>query len=480
MAFFDNPRALISQIRHACVTNDETGPDESDESMLGGRRATKEVLLDTIRNSGQNQSFEIPVSTSSKKSNAKKREQTKTIRLQDQGAKPNPSRADIDDLFQPVLVTSKKSSVFSSLAFQLEEDDSRLENPFADYSRHDGEKHEGAQPVKWVAVFLTMLDDAKSSIKVCVLESASVQDFIGLILYKYNQGRRQRLLEDDLSSYALHIAEEDGEIDPDFPALDVNESISKFGFPCLGLVQKNISQVPKKTFIVSVNVPKSGSSKISFDDGMITMREVLARVIKRRRLMRTGNEYTLETVTHRRAVNLDSMLRDQDILEFQLVKSDGLGSAADKGYAEHSVQATLTSHQYKSYKVSMLQKLKNTEVQLGISGEQIEVDPLQTPRPFWSTKPKAVSYDFGSIVWCEIVEEKHATGRSVFQFVHDTGSDFKSHSFEALSAEAREIVIQVNSILETTANTQQREKYQKTLDEKKREKRTVKGKSALL
>ena len=43
-----------------------------------------------------------------------------------------------------------------------------------------------------------------------------------------------------------------------------------------------------------------------------------------------------------------------------------------------------------------------------------------------------------------------------------------------------EIVIQVNSILETTANTQQREKYQKTLDEKKREKRTVKGKSALL
>ena len=68
----------------------------------------------------------------------------------------------------------------------------------------------------------------------------------------------------------------------------------------------------------------------------------------------------------------------------------GLGSAADKGYAEHSVQATLTSHQYKSYKVSMLQKLKNTEVQLGISGEQIEVDPLQTPRPFWSTKPKAV------------------------------------------------------------------------------------------
>ena len=35
-------------------------------------------------------------------------------------------------------MTSKKS-VFSSLAFQLEEDDSRLENPFADYSRHDGE-----------------------------------------------------------------------------------------------------------------------------------------------------------------------------------------------------------------------------------------------------------------------------------------------------------------------------------------------------
>ena len=36
------------------------------------------------------------------------------------------------------------------------------------------------------------------------------------------------------------IAEEDGEVDTDFPALDSKEVISKFGFPTLALVEKEI------------------------------------------------------------------------------------------------------------------------------------------------------------------------------------------------------------------------------------------------
>ena len=35
-----------------------------------------------------------------------------------------------------------------------------------------------------------------------------------------------------------------------------------------------------------------------------------------------------------------------------------------------------------------------------------------------------------SIVYCEIVEEK-TSGRSSFRVLHDTGTDFKTHEFEA-------------------------------------------------
>lgn len=45
-------------------------------------------------------------------------------------------------------------------------------------------------------------------------------------------------LRDTIDNYCLMIAEEDGEVDDDFPALDNKEAISKFGFSTLALVEK--------------------------------------------------------------------------------------------------------------------------------------------------------------------------------------------------------------------------------------------------
>ena len=39
--------------------------------------------------------------------------------------------------------------------------------------------------------------------------------------------------------YSLQIAEDDGEVDMDFPALDTREPISKFGFTRLALVERH-------------------------------------------------------------------------------------------------------------------------------------------------------------------------------------------------------------------------------------------------
>ncbi len=42
-----------------------------------------------------------------------------------------------------------------------------------------------------------------------------------------------------VETYSLHIAEDDGEVDTDFPALDRREPISKFGFAKLALVESD-------------------------------------------------------------------------------------------------------------------------------------------------------------------------------------------------------------------------------------------------
>lgn len=53
--------------------------------------------------------------------------------------------------------------------------------------------------------------------------------------------------------YCLHIAEDDGEVDTDFPSLDSKEPVSKFGFTKLALVEKDMpSQSSKSSVIVTV------------------------------------------------------------------------------------------------------------------------------------------------------------------------------------------------------------------------------------
>ena len=53
--------------------------------------------------------------------------------------------------------------------------------------------------------------------------------------------------------YCLHIAEDDGEVDTDFPSLDSKEPVSKFGFTKLALVEKDMpTQSSKEANIVTM------------------------------------------------------------------------------------------------------------------------------------------------------------------------------------------------------------------------------------
>ena len=47
-------------------------------------------------------------------------------------------------------------------------------------------------------------------------------------------GFRKPPLRPDADSYALYMAEQDGSIDVEFPALDMSEPLTKYGFEILG------------------------------------------------------------------------------------------------------------------------------------------------------------------------------------------------------------------------------------------------------
>ena len=57
-----------------------------------------------------------------------------------------------------------------------------------------------------------------------------------------------------MDAYSLFIAEDDGEVDSDFPALDRKEPIQKFGFNRLALVERDIPKKVGSTTSVEITV----------------------------------------------------------------------------------------------------------------------------------------------------------------------------------------------------------------------------------
>lgn len=156
--------------------------------------------------------------------------------------------------------------------------------------------------------------------------------------------------------YGLFITEEDGEVDHDFPNLDPKECVAKFGFTCLGLVEfKNVNKnVNFETTHVVVNNEYEDTISVPFN-------------------------------------NLDEA--KQITANMQLMKVHTT-----------AMEAPL----YQSYRVYIVNKMRaKAEIHLGISGEKIEIDPLQQKNSkFTFVRQKPVSHHIDSVAWCEIIDTK--------------------------------------------------------------------------
>ncbi|XP_028571893.1 target of rapamycin complex 2 subunit MAPKAP1 isoform X10 [Podarcis muralis] len=489
MAFLDNPTIILAHIRQSHVTSDDTGMCELvlidhdvDLEKFQPTSANGDNSSETQGSNGESQGYVYSQSvdiTSSwdfgirRRSNTAQRlerlrkerqNQIKCKNVQWKERNTSYSAEELSLLFEKKnfrVKPQRAATKPSILSVRLEQCPLQLNNPFNEYSKFDGKGHIGTTATKIIDVYLPLHtnQDKLQPMTVVTIANAKVHDLIGLICWQYTSEGREPKLNENVSAYCLHIAEDDGEVDTDFPPLDCNEPIHKFGFSTLALVEKYSSPglaakqslfvriasgskaapgFPSDSFFaarkrnlarVSVNsLFKSakrnaahGFSLIQVDSMKVTMKDILQKALKRRKGSQRGSgpQYRLEKQNEPNVpVDLDCTLESQSTLEFCLVRENSSRgeeiSEEDPQIDIATVQDMLSSHHYKSFKVSMIHRLRfTTDVQLGISGDKVEVDPVTNQKAstkFW-IKQKPISIDCELLCTCDLAEEKSPNGK---------------------------------------------------------------------
>lgn len=111
------------------------------------------------------------------------------------------------------------------------------DNPFKDYARFDARVGDRRR-TRCYEIILHIVPPEKRGkpMQVVIFTNAKVRDLIGLTCWLYTNDERESKL-DSISKYCLRIAEDNGEIDSDFPSLNPSDIIEKYEFRTLALVE---------------------------------------------------------------------------------------------------------------------------------------------------------------------------------------------------------------------------------------------------
>ncbi|XP_074067668.1 target of rapamycin complex 2 subunit MAPKAP1 isoform X4 [Macrotis lagotis] len=433
MAFLDNPTIILAHIRQSHVTSDDTGMCEMvlidhdvdlekfHPPLVPGDNGS-EVPGSSVDTQGYVYAQSVDITSSwdfgiRRRSNTAQRlERLRKERQNQIKCKNVPwkernashSAEELSSLFEKKNFKVKSSSVGkpSLLSVRLEQCPLQLNNPFNEYSKFDGKGHVGTTATKKIDVYLPLhtSQDRLLPMTVVTIAHAKVHDLIGLICWQYtSEGREPKL--------------------------------------------KNAAH---------------GFSLIQVDSTKVTMKDILQKALKRRKGSQRGSgpQYRLEKQSEPNIpVDLECTLESQSTLEFCLVREN---SSRGEGISEEdpqtdiaTVQDMLSSHHYKSFKVSMIHRLRfTTDVQLGISGDKVEIDPVTNQKAstkFW-IKQKPISIDSDLLCACDLAEEK-SPSHAMFKLTYLSNHDYKHLYFESDAATVNEIVLKVNYILESRAST---------------------------
>lgn len=323
----------------------------------------------------------------------------------------------------------------SLLAHKLEEMKKQPTNKFQMYSRYDGSQM--SVPIKIFKIFLTMLSKEQQNypMDVCVIGTTKIQEFIGLILYKCSIEYTDVQLN-SVESYGLYITEENGEID-DFPPLDLREPCAKFRFSHLALVECKQTEA-------------TGGGGVA--------------TIRHERQTSMQSEHDIDDSASSSFHNNQDYMSGNNLQDLERMKG-------------HTIM--MEAPLYRSYRVKIFTKgIFKTDIQLGISGEKLEIDPVQPQNTkFWS-RQKPISHSMESVVWCDI--EEHTRSGAIVRIVystltsndsfsqlnhqqqqsqqhHDNNLTFRHYDFKTNPVTANEIVEKINNIIDVRSSAIRRE-----------------------
>uniref|UniRef100_A0A3B4ZNX3 Target of rapamycin complex 2 subunit MAPKAP1 n=1 Tax=Stegastes partitus TaxID=144197 RepID=A0A3B4ZNX3_9TELE len=452
MAFLDNPTIILAHIRQSHVTSDDTGMCEmvlidqdvdlekcqlslvpgsscgstgSGSLSEGGSSVMDNHACDLSQSMDITSSWDFGIRRRSntaqrlERLRKERQNQFKCKNIQWKERTSSQSVEDLGSLFEKrdFKDRPRTAGTKSTLSLRLEQCPQQLNNPFNEYSKFDG----------------------KVTGSLCSSTKESIHQ--KLILYIFNN---------DVHCKGLCV-----------PSQKRTLITARFsGVKAQAHVFVTASVI-FSTFCLYRNAAH-GFSLIPVDSLKVTMKEILQKALKKRKGSQKGSGpmYRLEKQMEPNvAVDLDSTLESQSTLEFCLVRENSSrgeeSSEEDPPIDITTVQDMLSSHHYKSFKISMIHKLRfTTDVQLGISGEKVEIDPVTNQKAstkFW-IRQKPISIDSDHLCACDLVEER-SPSHAIFKLTYLSNHDYKPLYFESDAATVNEIVLKVNYILESRAST---------------------------
>lgn len=361
----------------------------------------------------------------------KKQSQIKTVKCDDTIVRLNSEIQDDDELFvRKDLSKLSLAPKTSKLSEQIENLPPIPVNKFRQYSCFDGTSHPSNE-IRTIQVFVNPFPPEQRDypVKCCVQASAKIEEFIGFVLFKCTQDFPAVNFE-DVKDYGLFITDETGDPDLDFPALDNSEQVQRFQFSHLTLSKRIAPHFQNRAF------------SVVSDTVMLLSPNTKQSPIDINKSFPSNNRRNEEN-----AMNVH----------------------------DNMVAAPI----YKAFRVALVNKKHFTrqQVQLGISGDKIEIDPLQQKNSNYFFKTvKAIHFSMDSVAWCDISSRK--SSRFEFKIAHNpmffdplsfgpstslvdatspTSYALKIHCFETDPTSAEEIVIKVNNVLLMRTSSVRRE-----------------------
>jgi len=382
------------------------------------------------------------------------------------------------------LGLSRQEGRVSLLAQRLQSLGEAGGNIFKEFAKYDG-CHYLPEVTKQVEVFPSFGVVSPPLVVSCV-KDARVREVVGLVCFLYTeQGRLPKLEFEDPSYYGLQMCEEDGTVDSDFPALDMAEPFTKFGFTQLALVMsENLVRNGNTSERVTLFLPDGTFSELEVDRSKDTLGDILSRgLLKRRRTLPSSTAScgssgggTGFLTYHLEAAEVAGVPLDQKLQlskhqgsEFYIVRSNSKRMSGPRSDKSDQPVNFLEAPLFQSFDVQMLTKVRTkVEIHLGISGEKVEIDPK--PQASWTViKQKPATYEMDNIVSCQVVSRNQGDERLVMKLVHLADSGWRWIEFEGVKETIEGVVEKVNHLLDMSQSEARklRKEYLENKEKKK-------------